>query len=161
MKMIFARSLNGVIGVDNKLPWHLPEDLQQFKEYTTGQKVILGGKTHESMGFKPLPNRESYVLSRTLKEEDHPGINILRDISEIREHKDAIIIGGSSLFTYAMEHDLVDEIRMTIVLRNIEMLPEHNYTTLNLNPSPVRWHTVEKDYSNPDFTVFLMRRINR
>lgn len=65
-KAIAAMSLNRVIGADNKIPWHLPEDFKWFKKMTTGNVVIVGRKTFESLG-KPLPNRTNIVLSR------HPG----------------------------------------------------------------------------------------
>jgi dihydrofolate reductase len=65
-KAIAAMSLNRVIGAGNRIPWHLPEDLKWFKTKTTGNVVIIGRKTFESLG-KALPNRINIVLSR------HPG----------------------------------------------------------------------------------------
>ena len=65
-KAIAAMSLNRVIGAGNKIPWHLPEDFKWFKKMTSGNVVIVGRKTFESLG-KPLPNRINIVLSR------HPG----------------------------------------------------------------------------------------
>src|SRR5476651_1496128 len=58
-----AISENHVIGKDNKLLWHLPNDLKHFKEITTGHSVIMGRKTYESVG-KPLPNRRNIVVTR-------------------------------------------------------------------------------------------------
>ena len=63
ISIIAAVSKNGVIGVDNKLPWNLPEDLKRFKELTTNNVVIMGRKTYESIG-KPLPNRINIVITR-------------------------------------------------------------------------------------------------
>ena len=68
-------SLNRVIGTGNKIPWHLPEDFKWFKQQTSGNVVIMGRKTFESLG-KPLPNRINIVLSR------HPG-TLQRDFPEI------------------------------------------------------------------------------
>ena len=65
-KAIAAMSLNRVIGAGNKIPWHIPEDFKWFKQQTSGNVVIMGRKTFESLG-KPLPNRINIVLSR------HPG----------------------------------------------------------------------------------------
>lgn len=65
-KAIAAMSLNRVIGAGNKIPWHLPEDFKWFKQMTSGNVVIMGRKTFESLG-KPLPNRINIVISR------HPG----------------------------------------------------------------------------------------
>ena len=64
-KAIAAMSLNRVIGAGNKIPWHLPEDFKWFKRMTSGNVVIMGRKTFESLG-KPLPNRINIVLSRHL-----------------------------------------------------------------------------------------------
>ena len=62
--MIVAVAQNGVIGRDNQLIWHLPNDLKQFKRLTTGHPIIMGRKTFESIG-KPLPNRTSIVITRS------------------------------------------------------------------------------------------------
>ncbi len=61
--LIVATDLDGVIGRDNQLPWHLPADLRRFKRITMGKPMIMGRKTYESIG-KPLPGRTSVVLSR-------------------------------------------------------------------------------------------------
>ena len=74
-KAIAAMSLNRVIGAGNKIPWHLPEDFKWFKKMTSGNVVIMGRKTFESLG-KPLPNRINIVLSR------HPG-RLQRDFPEV------------------------------------------------------------------------------
>ena len=63
MKAIAAMSLNRVIGRGGRIPWHLPEDFKWFKRATSGQVVIMGRKTFESLG-KPLPGRKNYVLTR-------------------------------------------------------------------------------------------------
>ena len=63
MKAIAAMSLNQVIGRDNQIPWHLPEDLAWFKQFTMGGVLLMGRKTFESIG-KPLPGRETIVLTR-------------------------------------------------------------------------------------------------
>ncbi len=64
--LIYARARNGVIGFNNKLPWHLPEDLAHFKRTTMGSPVIMGRKTWDSLPprFRPLPGRQNVVLTR-------------------------------------------------------------------------------------------------
>lgn len=64
MIAIAAMALNRVIGRDNKIPWHLPEDFRWFKQLTTGHFVLMGRKTFESLG-RPLPNRTNIVVTRT------------------------------------------------------------------------------------------------
>lgn len=64
--LIAAMSENGVIGNNNKLPWHLPEELKYFREKTRGKSVVMGRKTFESMGSKPLPHRLNIILTHEL-----------------------------------------------------------------------------------------------
>ena len=66
LHLIYARARNGVIGNDNKMPWHLPEDLAHFKRITLGQPVIMGRKTWDSLPerFRPLPGRLNIVVTR-------------------------------------------------------------------------------------------------
>jgi dihydrofolate reductase len=65
LNLIYARAANGVIGKDNAMPWHLPEDLAHFRRYTQGCPVIMGRKTWESLPqkFRPLPGRLNIVLT--------------------------------------------------------------------------------------------------
>ena len=79
-KAIAAMSLNRVIGAGNKIPWHLPEDFKWFKKTTTGHVVVMGRKTFESIG-KPLPNRETIVLSRGAF--SFPGVRVIHDLKEL------------------------------------------------------------------------------
>ena len=79
-KAIAAMSLNRVIGAGNQIPWHLPEDFKWFKQMTTGQIVVMGRKTFESIG-RPLPNRETIILSRSRFE--HPGTRTVASLREV------------------------------------------------------------------------------
>jgi dihydrofolate reductase len=81
-KAIAAMSLNHVIGAGNQIPWHLPEDFKWFKQMTTGRVIVMGRKTFESVG-KPLPNRETIVLSRAGFA--YPGVQVVRDLAELVE----------------------------------------------------------------------------
>ena len=67
-------SLNRVIGANNRIPWHLPEDFKWFKKMTTGQVIVMGRKTFESIG-RPLPNRTTVVLSRSVAW--IPGVHVI------------------------------------------------------------------------------------
>ncbi len=68
---VVAMSRNRVIGKNNKLPWHFPEDLKHFKQLTTGSTVIMGRKTFDSIG-RALPNRVNFILSRQIHLKNHP-----------------------------------------------------------------------------------------
>jgi dihydrofolate reductase len=117
-KAIIAMSLNRAIGKDNKLPWHIPEDLRWFKKLTTGNVIIMGRKTWDSIG-KPLPNRESIVVSRS--PQPIGGVRTVQSLSEIdpaRDERDYFIIGGAQLFETALS--LCSDIFLTLVKREVE-----------------------------------------
>ena len=103
---VVAMSNNNVIGVNNKLPWQLKDDLEHFKEYTTGKIIIMGRKTFESIG-RPLPNRQNFVISSNLREVD--GISIFQNLEnaiiaakkynkDLDSAQEIAIIGGGYLF---------------------------------------------------------------
>ena len=128
--IIVAVSQNGVIGVDNKLPWHYPADLKRFKARTTGSTVIMGRKTYESMG-KPLPNRRNIVVTST----DIPGVtcapSIDAAVAMAESDKNVWFIGGARIFAEAMAHcDVLDVtyIPETIEAPNAVKLPTIDLT---------------------------------
>jgi dihydrofolate reductase len=95
-KAIAAMSENRVIGAGNKIPWHLPEDFKWFKKMTTGNVVIMGRKTFESLG-KPLPNRVNIVLTR------HPG-RLKKQFPQL--FAEAWVARGKTRVSSALELDL-------------------------------------------------------
>lgn len=104
--LVAAVAENGVIGVNGKLPWHLPEDLKHFKLLTSGHPVIMGRKTWESIG-RPLPNRNNIVVSR--KEGFRaPGANVAGSFEDaLRLCAGAgpiFAIGGSEVYRAALPH---------------------------------------------------------
>lgn len=118
--MILAVSANGVIGVDGKLPWHLPADLKHFKEVTSGGTVIMGRKTYESIG-KPLPNRLNIVMTRD-KTFSAPGVEVVHSEEElfqkIKTKPKNFIIGGAEI--YEMFEPFCSELHITKVLTEVD-----------------------------------------
>ncbi len=106
LSLIVAVSENNVIGKDNKIIWHIPEDLKRFKELTTGHTIIMGRKTFESLG-KILPNRKHIVLTRDLdyKVEDE-NVEIVNDIESLESHlnneEENFVIGGAIIYRQLM-----------------------------------------------------------
>jgi len=91
------------IGIDNKLAWHVPEDLIRFKQITTGHTIIMGRKTYESIG-KPLPNRRNIVLTRQ-QDWRAPGVEVVHSLSdavELAGNTESFIIGGAELYAQAL-----------------------------------------------------------
>ena len=80
LSIIVAKAKNNVIGKDNQLIWHLPEDLKRFKELTTGHTIIMGRKTFESLG-RILPNRKHVILCNDMEMNvDDDRVEVLEDI---------------------------------------------------------------------------------
>lgn len=99
LELIVAFDENRLIGKGNELPWHISEDLKHFKKLTTGNRIIMGRVTYESIG-KPLPNRENIVLSKVGFEVE--GVKIYNSVNELRDNlndeKKNFIIGGSKIY---------------------------------------------------------------
>ena len=111
-------SENRVIGVGNRIPWHLPEDFKWFKSLTTGNVIVMGRRTFESIG-RPLPNRETVVLSRSGF--THPGVRTIRGLGEIdlrNEPREVYICGGAEIYAQALP--LCSDLYLTVVKRVVE-----------------------------------------
>ena len=116
-KAIAAMSLNRVIGAGNQIPWHLPEDFKWFKRMTTGNVVVMGRKTFESIG-KPLPNRETIVLSRSAF--SHPTVRVVQSLDELASHvagREVFICGGAQIYEQALP--LCSDLYLTLVKREV------------------------------------------
>jgi dihydrofolate reductase len=119
ISLIAAMSENNVIGIDNKLPWHSPRDMQHFKNLTSGKTVVMGRKTYESIG-KSLPNRRNIVLTRDPNfkvngVETYTNIDdLLKEIGE----DEIFIIGGGTIYEQFL--NLANKIYLTIFKTEIE-----------------------------------------
>ncbi|QRN84641.1 dihydrofolate reductase [Clostridia bacterium] len=102
----------GIIGIDHILPWHIPSELKHFKQYTMGNTVIMGRKTFESIGSKPLTGRNNVVLS-TCRE--FGGACMLKSIDELHKYPNGIVMGGEMLYRQVLALNLIDEICLTLV----------------------------------------------
>lgn len=116
LMMIVAMAKNHMIGKDNKMPWHLPDDLKYFKAQTLNKPVIMGRKTFESLGSRPLPKRPNLVVSRNASfqadgikvfDSVETAINSVKDVNEV------VIMGGAQI--YAQWINQVDRLLITEV----------------------------------------------
>ncbi len=117
-KAIAAMAENRVIGAEGDIPWHLPEDLKWFKQCTLDAIVVMGRKTYESIG-RPLPRRETFVLSRT----PHaiPGVRSFTDLSmleKFKTDKPIWIAGGAEI--YALMLPFCHELMLTRVHQSVD-----------------------------------------
>lgn len=131
IKHIVATDLNGCIGKDGKIPWHIPADLKRFRELTEGGVVIMGRKTFDSLDCKSLPNRMNIVIGSTMSFDDY-----YRDNKELlysesindalmtakyyakQKQLDTIwIIGGAEIYAQTMQY--VDVIELTFIATEV------------------------------------------
>jgi dihydrofolate reductase len=100
ISMIVAMDENGLIGKNNSLPWHLPNDLKYFKRITIGNTIVMGRKTYESIG-KPLPGRKNVILTRNKNYtiDNATIINSPDMVQQLASIDDVFIIGGAELFS--------------------------------------------------------------
>ncbi len=107
LNLIYARAANGVIGKNNTLPWHLPEDLAHFKRHTSGCPVLMGRKTWDSLPprFRPLPGRRNLVLTRQSdwQAEGAERCDSLEDaLARCADAPEVWVMGGAQLYALAL-----------------------------------------------------------
>jgi dihydrofolate reductase len=161
--IVAAVAKNGIIGIENRLPWHLPEDLAFFKQTTLGSPVLMGRKTYESIN-RPLPGRLNVVLSsdpnwRPAPAKDgtprpviaHPAAlpdgnstqiatatSLPDALAWLDGFQQVFLIGGSNLYQQALDQNLVDELILTEIHHDFEgdaRFPDWD---------PVRFHEVSR-----------------
>ena len=154
--IIVAIGKNREIGKGNKLLWHIPEDLKNFKEITTGKTVIMGRKTFESIG-RPLPNRKNIVLSKNGDKEsfEQKGIKLYQNlenlIADYKNYEEEIfIIGGEQIYREFMQKRLVRRLYISYIeFSDSEAdayFPEIDYNS---------WKIIkEKNYDNWKFCMY-------
>ena len=126
--LIFARSSNNVIGVNNDLPWKISEDLRNFKKVTLGHTVVMGSKTWESLpeSFRPLPGRKNIVLSKNSNFKiNNSSVTILNSFDDVLklEDQEVWVIGGEAIYNEAIKHAsilVVTEVKATIYIDQSE-----------------------------------------
>ena len=150
---------NGVIGRGNELPWHLPADLQHFKKTTMGKPILMGRKTHESIG-RPLPGRTNIVITRDsgYQAEACVVVNSIDAAMEAAGEQDEImVIGGAEFYRQVLAH--TSTIYLTRIHASIDgdtVFPELNATD---------WREVERsdqsaDEKNPyDYSFIRLERV--
>jgi dihydrofolate reductase len=158
VSLIAAVAANDVIGRDNDLPWHLPDDLQHFKRLTTGHTVIVGRRTWESVG-KPLPNRRWIVVTR---QPDYapPGVEVASDLDRALAlaagEAEVFVAGGGVLFRDALAR--ADRMYLTHIDAEVEgdaFFPAFD---------PADWVVVEENFHPADDRhafAFTFRRYDR
>jgi len=122
LNVILAFTTNFLIGVDNKLPWHVPEDLKRFRELTIGKTVVMGRKTWDSLPDKvrPLPNRKNVILTSSNDIQESDSVKVIRTVDEIHElakTEEVFVIGGHNLFNMMVPY--ASRIYLTFIMKKI------------------------------------------
>lgn len=148
VSLIAAMDENRAIGFDNQLPWHLPDDLKFFKTCTQGGVVVMGRKTFESLGCRPLPNRRNIVLTRQL-DWLHEGIEVAHDWYQLYnslmlQGLDKVwIIGGGEIYATCLEQ--ASELVLTQVKTQLAQADAW-FPVWNAE----QWHCVESQFHDAD-----------
>jgi len=106
--LIWAQEKDGGIGINNNLPWHISEDLKNFKKLTLNTSIIMGRKTWESLPFKPLPKRRNVVLSSQLVNDVECYTSVKNCMNSLVDEIDVFVIGGAQIYKafYKYAHHL-------------------------------------------------------
>ncbi len=149
ISMIAAMTQDRVIGLNGDMPWHLPDDLKFFKAKTTGKPVIMGRKTFESIGSRPLPNRSNVVISRN-PELSIPNVEVFSSIEQAlgryKNEPEVIIMGGGELYRQMLLK--ADRLYLTLIDANIEgdtFFPD--WKTLAWNETERQHHTQDDKHA--------------
>lgn len=145
--LIAAMAANRVIGDGNKMPWHLPADLRHFKKATLGKPVIMGRKTFESIGSKPLPMRVNIVVTRDPNFRAS-GVVIAHDLqqalqlAEPHAAEEIMIMGGASIYEQALP--IADRLYLTFIQLNVP--GDAHFPDLR----QYRWQELSSESHTPD-----------
>lgn len=148
LSLMVAMSENHVIGKDGDLPWHLPKDFKRFKDKTVGHHIIMGRKTFESLGSKPLPKRPNIVISTQKTIEGNEEVNLVHNLEDalaiVRNSDDPepFVIGGGKIYELALP--LADRIYLTIVHTTLKG------DTFFPNINEAEWEITKEQTFQPD-----------
>ena len=157
ISIIVAMTNNRVIGKDNQMPWHLSDDLKNFKKLTLGKTVIMGRLTYDSIG-KPLPNRKNIVLSRSLKDKK---VDVLSNVAEALEvtsaEEEVFIIGGQDIYSQTIKKAT----KLYITMIDSEIKGDKFFPNIDLSA----WQIIDSlayskgEFNSHDFTtqVFIKK----
>ena len=153
---IWVQDRSGIIGKSNRLPWHLPKDLEHFKETTLNQVILMGRITFEGMSKRLLPNRETLILTSQLDYQVE-GATVVTSVEEVltwykAQGKNLYVVGGSKV--YKLFEPYVDVLLVTQVQSEVEgntyFPKDFDFSKFSLVSSEV----YEKDEQNKfDFTI--------
>ena len=139
VSLVAAVASNNVIGRDNKLPWHIPADLKNFRRITLGKPILMGRKTFESLA-SPLPGRQNIVVSRNYAY-NPKGCSVYHSVDQVLQAfnncEEMMVIGGATFYKQLLP--IADRLYLTLVHRNFEgdtFFPPYNQN---------QWREIERE----------------
>jgi dihydrofolate reductase len=160
LSAIVAMTYNRVIGLDNGMPWSMHSDLKNFKRITSGNTVIMGRNTYESIG-KALPNRRNIVITRQhITYSDAETYHSVEDaIAAVQNEKEVFIIGGGKI--YAEVIDKIDKLYLSLINTKLEgdtYFPEFNKSVTLTVEHYEQFDKTDKDDYDFSFYEYSIRR---
>lgn len=149
ISLVVAMSVNRVIGLDNRLPWRIPEELQHFKQVTMGKPIIMGRKTFDSIGRRLLPGRKSIILTRDLDliGEGYTVVHSVLDaLNAAGDVPEVMVVGGAGVYKEFMP--IANRIYLSVIKQKYAgdaYFPEFDHDV---------WHLVSEQ-DHPEFTVYI------
>jgi dihydrofolate reductase len=157
VSLIVAVAANGVIGRDNHLPWHIPQDLRYFKRMTLGKPVVMGRRTYQSIG-KPLPGRTNVVVTRT-PGWTADGVHTVQSVDRalalagrLAGGGEVMVIGGATIFAESLAS--ADRLYLTEVHRAYE----GDATFALADPASWREMSRQDHQGDPDYSFVVLER---
>ena len=139
LSLIVAIAKNGVIGVDNTLPWHLPEDLKRFKALTMGHHIIMGRKTYDSLG-RLLPGRTTVIVTRNTGYQVEGALiahSLQQAVALCKNDDEVFLIGGAELYQAGLS--LADKLYITEI--DLEVAGDAHFPQIDQN----QWHETSRE----------------
>lgn len=155
--IIASIAMNGIIGIDNCLPWNIPEEVRFFREKTMNKPVVIGRKTFECLDF-PMKNRKNVVLTRS-DTWSHSECIIVKSVQEVidrcKNEKEIVVVGGQEMFQLFLEY--ATDLCLSVIPENYVgdvMFPYVNWTDWELVNSA-------KHHNKENVMVFEVRKYKR
>ena len=159
ISLIVAMDKNNLIGVANKIPWHIPGELKRFRDITMGKPIVMGRKTHESIG-RPLDGRMNIVLTKN-KNLSLRGVKCYTSLQEImnslKDEEEVFVIGGSQIYniTLPLAH------RLYVTLINKEYSGDTWFPSINFSEWKItEIKKINEETTNTEYSNIIYDRFN-
>ena len=159
VSIIVAMDKNNLIGASNQIPWHIPGELKRFRDITMGKPIIMGRKTHESIG-KPLDGRVNIVLTKN-KEISFKGVDCYSSLEDIfcslKNESEVFVIGGSQIYQISLPY--ANRLYITLINREYSgdtWFPKIDFSKWKI----IEMNTIMEETTQTEYSNIIYDRIN-